>query len=75
MKKLFLLLTILTAFACSNEPEVKPDYILVNGKLEKINYVDRIEMPPGSGDGCLSGSPSGYCCLWSGHSYQCVRIN
>lgn len=72
MKRFLILSLFLTAFACTNEPEVRPtnlsDKILLS-KEESSKFEDRGR----DGDGCLAGSPAGYCCNWGGQVVICVK--
>lgn len=74
MKKLFILLLVLSAFSCANEPEVKPNNtpkeIIYTRQEAEVIFGDR-----GRGeDGCLQGSPAGYCCNWGGQIVMCVKL-
>lgn len=71
MKKLLIAFLLLGAFSCTNEPEVKPspDKIVYSEEESKALFEDR-----GRGeDGCLAGSPAGYCCNWGGQIVLCVK--
>jgi hypothetical protein len=72
MKKLILFAILLTAFACQDEPQVKKTMtVRINGKIREVEIIDHVAAPPGNG--CLDGSPAGYCCVYTGPSVQCFR--
>lgn len=77
MKTLLLIALLFSAVSCSDELIVKP-----SSKTKKVLVFTREEAEilfdkgkgGGTPEGCLKGSPEGYCCNWGGQIVMCREL-